>query len=293
MASTESKTVKLTELPSLGGLYLKAAVGAVPLPGKSKPKNLPETVMEIDGLSIDTKNLSDYAKVTGLRLADALPVTYPFTLTTPLVVSLFVGGEFPYPAMGLVHFENVITQYRPISAGDALDVAVRAENLREHPKGMLFDMVSEIHVAGELVWKQVSTMLSQQKTSLSGGPKGEKKADEVPPPPLRQLKVTQGTISKYAAVSGDRNPIHISSLGAKAFGFPSTIAHGMWSAATILQVVEGKLPDKFVYTVRFAKPVVIPSKVNVYADKTDDGWDLSVKHPKKGYPHLTATVRAL
>ena len=134
-------------------------------------------------------------------------------------------------------------QYRPIGAGETLDITTHSENLREHPKGMLFDVVSEVRVGEELVWKQVSTMLSQQKTSLSGGPKPEKKPDEVPPPPLRQLKITQSTISKYAAVSGDRNPIHISSLGAKAFGFPSTIAHGMWSAATILQVIEGKLPD--------------------------------------------------
>ncbi|CAM3945635.1 MaoC/PaaZ C-terminal domain-containing protein [Smaragdicoccus niigatensis] len=286
-------TQKLTELPNLGGLYAKAALGAVPIPGKSKPKTLPDTVMELDGLKVDLDNLSDYVKVTDLRLIDALPATYPFTLTTPLVVSLFVGGEFPFPAMGLVHFENVITQYRPLSVRDVLDIAVRAENLREHPKGMLFDMVSEITVGGELVWKQVSTMLSQQKTSLSGGPKGEKKPDEVPPRPQKALKVTQSTISRYAAVSGDRNPIHISSIGAKAFGFPSTIAHGMWSAATILQAIEGKLPDAFVYTVRFNKPVLIPSKINVYADKADGGWDLAVKHPKKGYPHLTATVRGL
>ncbi|MCE5287841.1 MAG: dehydratase [Nocardiaceae bacterium] len=286
-------TVKLTELPNLGGLYAKAALGAVPIPGKSKPKTLPDTVMELDGLKVDLDNLSDYVKVTDLRLIDALPATYPFTLTTPLVVSLFVGGEFPFPAMGLVHFENVITQYRPLSVRDVLDIAVRAENLRKHPKGMLFDMVSEITVGGELVWKQVSTMLSQQKTSLSGGPKGEKKPDEVPPRPQKALKVTQSTISRYAAVSGDRNPIHISSIGAKAFGFPSTIAHGMWSAATILQAIEGKLPDAFTYTVRFNKPVLIPSKINVYADKADGGWDLAVKHPKKGYPHLTATVRAL
>jgi acyl dehydratase len=286
-------TEKLTELPNLGGLYAKAALGAVPVPGKSKPKTLPDTVVELDGVKVDIDNLSDYVKVTGLRLIDALPVTYPFTLATPLVVSMFVGGDFPYPAMGLVHFENVITQYRPLSVRDELDISVHAENQREHPKGMLFDMVSEIRVGGELVWKQVSTFLNQQKTSLSGGPKGEKKPDEVPPRPQKALKVAQSTISRYASVSGDRNPIHISSIGAKAFGFPSTIAHGMWTAATILQAIEGKLPDSFTYTVRFNKPVIIPAKINVYAEKAEGGWDLSVKHPKKGYPHLTATVRAL
>ena len=36
---------------------------------------------------------------------------------------------------------------------------------------------------------------------------------------------------RYASVSGDRNPIHLYGVTAKAFGFPRQIAHGMWSKA--------------------------------------------------------------
>ncbi|MBM4504353.1 dehydratase, partial [Rhodococcus hoagii] len=105
------------------------------------------------------------------------------------------------------------------------------------------------------------------------------------------LRVDQKIISRYAAVSGDRNPIHVTSLGAKAFGFPSTIAHGMWSAAAALQPLEGRVADAVTYTVRFGKPIVLPATVNLYADRTAEGWDLSLKNPKKGYPHLSATLR--
>ena len=80
-------------------------------------------------------------------------------------------------------------------------------------------------------------------------------------------------------------------MGAKAFGFPKTIAHGMWSAAAVLGSVEGRIPDAVTYSVRFGKPILLPSTLNVYADRTADGWDLSIKHPKKGFPHLTATLR--
>jgi hypothetical protein len=31
--------------------------------------------------------------------------------------------------------------------------------------------------------------------------------------------------------------------------------------------------------------------VNLYTTRTGDGFDLSVLNPKKGYPHLTATLR--
>src|SRR6266487_1403229 len=36
---------------------------------------------------------------------------------------------------------------------------------------------------------------------------------------------------RYAAVSGDRNPIHLYRLTAWLFGFRRPIAHGMWAAA--------------------------------------------------------------
>ena len=105
------------------------------------------------------------------------------------------------------------------------------------------------------------------------------------------LRVDRKTIDRYAAVSGDRNPIHVSTLGAKAFGFPRTIAHGMWSAAAALRAVEGRVPDKVTYSVRFGKPVLLPATVNLYAQQVADGWDLSLRHPEKQYPHLSATLR--
>lgn len=288
-----TRTEKLTEQPKIRDLYLRAALGALPLPGLGgRSDSLPEQTLELKGLKVDPDHLAAYARVCGLRFGDTLPLTYPFVLTFPTVMKLVIDKSFPFAAIGSVHAENVIEQIRPISVSEPLDVRVHAANLREHPKGLLVDMVTNVSVGREEVWKQTTTFLHQQKTSLSGGPKPEPKPDEVPPPPMSTIRVDQRTISKYAAVSGDRNPIHISGLGAKAFGFPGTIAHGMWTAATTLQTVEGRIPDAVTYHVKFGKPVMIPSTVNVYAEAVaDGGWDLSLKHPKKGYPHLTATLR--
>jgi acyl dehydratase len=206
-------------------------------------------------------------------------------------MKLMVSKEFPFPAVGSVHAENVIESLRPISVSEPLDLSVHAENLREHRKGLLIDVITEIRVGRELVWRQTSSFLNQQKTSLSGETRPEPKADEVPPMPMTTIRVDQTTISKYASISGDRNPIHVSSLGAKAFGFPKTIAHGMWSAAALLRTVEGDVADKVTYSVRFGKPILLPATLNAYADRVDNGWDLSLLHPKKGYPHVTATLR--
>ena len=284
------KVVQLTEKPGTLDIYTRAVRSALPVIGASG-HSAPDTTLVLNGVRVDPDNLAAYDRVTGLRFGDHLPLTYPFTLVFPVVMKLMVSDGFPFPAIGSVHAENVIEQFRPISVIEPLDVSVHAENLREHRKGLLIDVISEIRVGRELVWKQTSTFLRQQKTSLSGQPGPERKAEEEPPRPLRTLRVDQKTIGKYAAVSGDRNPIHVSTLGAKAFGFPKSIAHGMWSAAAVLGSVEGRIPDAVTYSVRFGKPILLPSTLNVYADQTGDGWDLSIKHPKKGYPHLTATLR--
>ncbi|USI89754.1 MaoC/PaaZ C-terminal domain-containing protein [Rhodococcus pyridinivorans] len=282
--------IELPSLPSTFDIYSRAALGALPVVGASGD-SLPDDVLVLRSLKVDPDDLAEYTKVCGLRFGDSLPLTYPFILTFPLVMKLMVSKGFPFAAVGSVHAENVIEQFRPISVTEPLDIAVHAENMREHRKGLLVDLVSEVNVGRELVWRQTSTFLHQQRTSLSGQPKPEPKEEEIPPVPTSTLRVDQKVIDRYAAVSGDRNPIHVSTLGAKAFGFPKTIAHGMWSAAATLSAVEGRIPGKVTYAVRFGKPVLLPSSLSLYAQHVADGWDLALRHPKKQYPHLTATLR--
>lgn len=272
------------------GNYSRAAVGMLPIGGGST--SVPDRALALEGLRVDVANLAAYNQVCGLRLGDTLPLTYGFVLSFPSVMKLLVARDFPLPAMGLVHVQNRIESLRPVSVIEPLDLRVHAENLREHRKGTQIDLVSEINVGRELVWRQTSTFLK-----LGGGtsePK-EKAAVEEPvlPAPATTLVVDANRIHRYAAVSGDRNPIHMSNLGAKAFGFPRTIAHGMWSAAAALGVLEGRIPDAVDYDVRFGKPVLLPAKVNEYVTGGDDGnWEVSLRHPKKLYPHLTATLTA-
>ncbi|NKS03344.1 dehydratase [Rhodococcus hoagii] len=290
MTGRKSTLVQLREQPGTLDNYARAAFGALPFVKPSGRRSLPKETLALSGLRVDPDNLAAYAKVCGLRFGDALPITYPFTLVFPTVMRLLTSREFPFPAIGSVHTDNTIEQLRPISVSEPLDLRVHAENLRPHAKGTQVDLVSEVSVGRELVWRQVSTFLKMHPTGAPKEAKAEHE-DEVPPRPTRTLRVDQKIISRYAAVSGDRNPIHVTSLGAKAFGFPSTIAHGMWSAAAALQPLEGRVADAVTYTVRFGKPIVLPATVNLYADRTAEGWDLSLKNPKKGYPHLSATLR--
>lgn len=269
----------------------KAAAGALPF--ISRGDAIPDRTVALEDLAIDRVNVAEYAAVTGLRFGDTVPLTYPFALTFPSVMSLVSGFDFPFAAMGSVHVENRITQYRPIAVTDVVGVKVHAENLREHRKGLLVDLVTDVSVGNDIAWHQVTTFLHQQRTSLSGEPKPEQPKRQKLPPPNAVLRITPGQIRHYASVSGDHNPIHTSSIGAKLFGFPTSIAHGMFSAAAVLANIEGQFPDAVSYSVRFGKPVLLPASVGLYVDRVAAGWDLALRNLSKGYPHLTGSVTAL
>jgi hypothetical protein len=269
---------------------LRAAAGALPVVPRSD--QLPTRTVTIDELPIDHAHVAEYAGVTGLRYGNHVPLTYPFALTFPALMSLVTGFDFPFAAMGSVHTENHITQYRPIAVTDTVGVRVHAENLREHRKGLLVDLVTDVSVGNEDAWHQVTTFLHQQRTSLSDEPKPPPQKQPKLPPPSTVLRVSPGQIRRYAAVGGDHNPIHTNPIAAKLFGFPTVIAHGMFSAAAVLANIEARLPDQVQYSVRFGKPLVLPGTAGLYIDQGDDGgWDLSLRNVAKGYPYLTGTVR--
>jgi len=297
---------RLDAVPDLLGLYGKAATEQVPVLGTSRDgSTMPRQGLEVRGIRTDVAQLAAYTRVCGLRLRDELPLTFPFLLTFPVAMRLMTGKEFPFPAMGSVHLSNQITTRRALHVGEELDLRLHAENLREHPSGLLVDVMSEIRAGGEdePAWTQRSTFLSKRRTSLTP-PKDAPRPPKPEPPtasdlgdPTVVLGVTPERISEYAAVSGDRNPIHVSSVGAKAFGFPNVIAHGMWTAAALLGVVEGGYPEAVRYTVEFGKPVVLPAKIGVYAREGAadgrDGWSLTVRDAKKlGTVHATATLES-
>ncbi len=261
---------------------LRAAAGALPVVPRGN--QLPTRTVTVEELPIDHANVAAYAAVTGLRYGNNVPLTYPFALTFPTMMSLVTGFDFPFAAMGSVHTENHITQYRPIAATDTVGVRVHAENLREHRKGLLVDLVTDVSVGNDVAWHQVTTFLHQQRTSLSDEPKPPPQKQPKLPPPSAVLRITPGRIRRYAAVGGDHNPIHTNPVAAKLFGFPTVIAHGMFSAAAVLANIEATLPDAVKYSVRFAKPVVLPATAGLYVDEGVGRLGTRVAQHRQGIP---------
>lgn len=263
------------------GLYLKAALTL--LPG-SRGTSLPDRELALRNVAVDRAHLAAYDRVCGFRLTDTLPATYPHVLAFPLAMSLMSGAGFPFPVVGLVHVANRITLRRPIGSGETLDVMVRAENLRPHSRGQVFDVVATVFASGEQVWTGLSTYLSKN----SGKSDGQTKRDHAPAPaPTAVWKVPARVGRDYADVSGDHNPIHTSRIGARVFGFPRPIAHGMWSKARCLAALEGRLPAEYTVDVAFKQPILLPGTIGFVAEPLDSGWEFRLDGKR---PHLAGQV---
>lgn len=280
--------------PSTLGLYGRAALGSVPLAGRlpflaGGGGEMPDTELVLSDFGVDTERLAEYCRVCGFTVCDTLPATYPHILAFPLHMALMTQGDFPFPAVGLVHVQNRIEQRRPIGVGERLEVRVSAGELEPHPKGQTFKLHTAVAAAGEEVWRSESTNLRRGKGDDSSGDSGPSFDPDLPAEAEWQLPGALGR--RYGAVSGDRNPIHMYGFTAKAFGFPRQIAHGMWTKARCVAALEPRLPDAFTVEVAFKRPILLPSKVVFSSDANADGrLSFGVSSARDATPHLAGRI---
>lgn len=286
-------TRELQRPPGIIPLYAKAALPMIPgasalpfVPGSGK--DVPDLELVLPEVTFDPAALAAYNRVCGFTLRDDVPSTYIHVLAFPLHMALMAEPNFPFGAVGLVHVNNTITQHRPVSVSETLSIKVAASKLRPHAKGKQFDMVAQAKAGRTIVWEGVSTYLRLGK----GDPSAKKpKGEDLPDPAVSATWKLQGGLGrKYAAASGDRNPIHLYDLTAKPLGFNKAIIHGMWTKARCLAALESVLPEAYKVDVQFRKPIPLPSKVTFGEEITKDGIRFAVKNARKSTPHLDGTV---
>ncbi|HXR30567.1 MAG TPA: MaoC/PaaZ C-terminal domain-containing protein [Solirubrobacterales bacterium] len=300
------ETRTLESSPSILPLYARAAAPMIPgasllpfVPGGGG--EIPEIELELPAVKADPERVAAYARVCEFALRDHLPPSYPHVLAFPLQMAVMADGRFPFGAVGLVHVENRITQHRRIGVDEELTIQVRPTKLQPHPKGRTFSLLTKVKSGRQIVWDSTSTMLRR-------GPSGDKaELHQISGLPGREFDAVRGEGSgadavwklsgdlgrRYAAVSGDRNPIHMHAWSAKPLGFERAIAHGMWTKARCLAVLESRLPDAFAVEVRFRKPILLPGRVEFASFADGDEIDFTVRDAKRGTPHLDGHLEPL
>lgn len=279
--------------PGLLPMYSKALLSKRKQQGATADTTtLPDVSAQLIGVATGGADLNRYRKVCGFERRRAVPATWPHVLAFPLHLKVLTDPSVPFPLLGLVHLRNRIVQHRPIGEGENLDLEVSLGEAKKTSKGLEFDLITRALSAGRLVWEENSTTLFRQ-------PEGDNGKTRKAPPELTtfanscDIQVPESTGRQYAAASGDRNPIHLYPFTAKLFGFPRAIAHGMWSKARVLSVLEQQHDWKdgaFTINCDFKKPLFLPGSaiLNWQADKS--GLDYQLLNANGNAPHLSGRV---
>ena len=235
---------------------------------------------------IDRKHLAPYSDICGAAAGATLPIAYPHILAMPLHLAMLGAEAFPVKLFGLVHVQNRIAMREPLSADEPAEIRCWIEGHRDTERGQEFDLHTEYVVAGEpLLGRDLHVPRAQAraarapaKTTISRAPS---KARRMRWRSSRAAFARRpGLGRRYGFISGDVNPIHMSDLTARAFGFPRAIAHGMWSLGRLASDFEAEQFDGGCeLNVNFKLPIYMPAWLML--QRWDDRERLGVRAARR------------
>nr|WP_074298227.1 MaoC/PaaZ C-terminal domain-containing protein [Paraburkholderia phenazinium] len=257
------RTVVVEQLPAPARLYARALSGVIK---RGRPSQLPALRLVRPAAPLEPAAIERYARVCGFIPEHGVPLTFPHLLAFPLHLLMLTDPAFPWPALGLVHLANHVRMRRPLAYNEVLRVEVEFGALLRHDKGQAFVLHTRLYRRGEAVWDGDSVYLKR-----GAAPVGD---------PLAALEIERGALQRvarwqlpaqlgrdYAHASGDYNPIHLTTLSAKAFGFPRAIAHGMWTLARAAAALQPPKPlAEAVISAEFKLPMLLPGDASLWTN---------------------------
>lgn len=163
------------------------------------------------------------------------PIAPPMFHVRPLIKLMLDCARDPelgIDMLRLVHGEHSMDFHRPMVDGDVLALGAELLAVDEKPSGTIFTFGLTASVDGEPVCSGRTAYFVRAKSPPPKQP-GPKKERAEPPPPAFSLEqqVSDDQAVRYAAASGDDNPIHTDEDVAKKAGLPRTILHGLCTMA--------------------------------------------------------------
>lgn len=191
---------------------------------------------------ITRERVADFVNVTGddpERWRAAAPPGYAATLLFAVAPVFIASPEVADTARVLVHSDQRFVWHRPLTIDSAVVVEGMVSRVRSRGSVSLVGFDVEVASDGESLVSSSSTFLMGSEPAGEPGPdRGE--------PPVGAGSVHGGAdgdtrgasrldLVRYAAASGDFNPIHFDHDFARAAGLDGIVVHGLLMAAWLAQ----------------------------------------------------------
>jgi acyl dehydratase len=298
MAVTSASLEKHTfnALPSMVPAYARVVLGKKPYTAPAGSVIAP-VELEVRRIRLSARHLQHYLNACGTPQTATLPPAYLHVVAMPIHMQLFVARNFPVKVLGLIHLRNTIRVLKPIAVDLPLRLRVYFDTMRLTDYGQEYDFLTQYDHDGEVVWEEISTMFARGNTPPKEGAKRPVIERSMHPDTgvfSEPIDATPDTGWRYAKISGDFNPIHLTARTAKMFGFKQAVAHGMWSLGRCLGSATSRLPaGRIQVDTQFKLPVYVPSQAIVRTWSVAGGVDISMCTTRGDRLHLAMQVRPL
>lgn len=216
---------------------------------------------------VDRREFQAYAEATddeneAYYGEDAVaPPMYHVKPFIQLMKKLATDPDLELDLLRLVHGEHDVRFHRPLRHGDVLQLRGTLADVQHKSSGRVVKYGLYGFVDGDLAIEGHTSYFIRGKRK-PGAKKAPRPAPAEVPDPTSSIgqPVAADQAIRYAAVSGDDNPLHTDEATAKAAGLPGCILHGLCTMAfaqrDIIRHVAGGDPSRLARLgVRFAKPV--------------------------------------
>ncbi|MDH4450518.1 MAG: MaoC/PaaZ C-terminal domain-containing protein [Rhodoferax sp.] len=244
------------------------------------------------GAYADATRLTQYRSVCGLADTGRLPPLYLHAMAMPLHMAIMSHPQFPLRLLGLVHLSNRMQCLRSVGSSERVDMACQLQGIQATERGQTFTLHTRARAGSDTVWRETSTFLAPLPRSGKRPPMG---GELDWGSPVAHWAVAGNAGRRFAVPSSDWNPIHISALTARLFGYPRAIAHGMFSAARCVDLLcRDQSPDEpLQIDLRFKRPLLIPGEVALHTRHEAAGTSFVLTIQPHGEPHIEGTLRKL
>lgn len=255
--------------------------------------------LEVREVALSPAHIRRYREVCAVPASvTGLPPAYLHVLAMPLHMQLFVVKHFPVKVLGLIHLRNTIRVLAPVDERAPLRLRVYFDTMRLTEAGQEYDFTTSYEQDGRVVWEEISTMFARGTSNAKEGgskrPVIERSNHPENGVTTDTLEIAEDTGWRYARVSGDFNPIHLTARTAQMFGFKQAVAHGMWSMGRCLASAAPHIPNvQIQIDTQFKLPVYIPSQALARTWAVSGGADISMCTMKGDRLHLSMQVRTL
>ncbi|WP_395340960.1 MaoC/PaaZ C-terminal domain-containing protein [Ningiella sp. W23] len=220
---------------------------------------------------------------------------YIQVMSLPMQLDLMTSSPFPFKALGLVHIANRINIVKLPELESQLTISCYFGHLYSHKRGAVFEVHTDASLNGVVAVKATSYYLAKanKKTNFTYGDglstfspsvfsdpshkavKAQAQEDSQHTQYAHDLSFSAQCGRRYAAVSGDYNPIHLWPATSRLFGFKNTIAHGMYSHARCISALQAnasvQCQKMSTIKVLFKQAIELPAKTTLHSSSDNHG----------------------